>query len=248
MTPYEKIGVGYSTTRGEDPRLQAAISAALGDAQSVVNVGAGTGSYEPRDRLVVAVEPSVRMIRQRAPGSAPVLQGVAEAIPLRSQSVDAALGVLTLHHWIDQARACRELRRVARKRVVFLTFDETEEGWWLTRDYFPQFVAEDQARMPSTAEIAVLVGGQAVVEPLLVPADCQDGFLGAFWKRPAAYLDPAVRAGISSFAGAAPESLEAGLARLEADLASGRWQDLYGEAQESLSAIDVGYRLLVCSF
>lgn len=247
MTAYERIGVGYARTRGEDPRIGDVIRRGLGDAASVVNVGAGSGSYEPDDRFLVAVEPSARMIAQRSASAAPVVRGVAEALPLRDDAVDAALAVLTLHHWTDLAKACRELTRVARRRVVVLTFDPDHEGFWLTQDYFPQFVEEDRLRLPPLAEIAALLGGRAEVEPIAVPHDCVDGFLGAFWKRPRAYLDPDVRRGISSFAAAPPDSLQAGLRRLEADLESGRWQDVYGAALEPWDALDLGYRLLVAT-
>jgi SAM-dependent methyltransferase len=244
VTAYEKIGVGYSNSRREDPRIMAAVLHALRGASSVVNVGAGTGSYEPRDRFVVAVEPSVRMINQRGRAAAPVVRGVAESLPLRDDAVDAALAVLTLHHWVDQPRACRELCRVARTRVVILTFDPDHEGFWLTRDYFPQFREEDRRCFPAPEQVAALLGGRAEIEPLPVPRDCRDGFLGAFWARPQAYLDPRVRRGISSFAAAAPAALEDGLRRLQADLESGRWDETHGATLEHQETIDVGYRLV----
>ena len=247
MTAYEKIGVGYSSSRREDPRIMAAILRALRGSASVVNVGAGTGSYEPRDRFVVAVEPSMRMIGQRGRAAAPVVRGVAESLPLREDAVDAALAVLTLHHWADQPRACREMCRVARKRVVILTFDPDHEGFWLTKDYFPRFREEDRRCFPTTTQVAALLGGRADIEPVPIPRDCSDGFLGAFWARPQAYLDPRVRRGISSFAAADPAVLGDGLRRLEADLDSGRWRETHGAALEHVDAIDVGYRLVSSS-
>ena len=245
MTPYEQIGIGYAHTRRDDPRVAAAIHAALGDARSLVNVGAGTGSYEPADRFVLAVEPSLRMIEQRPAGAAPVVRAVAEALPLRDGAVDAALAVLTLHHWTDQPRACRELLRVTRQRVVLLTYDPAHDEFWLTEDYFPQFQAEDRLRFPSLEAQAELLGGDVEITPLPIPADCVDGFLGAFWKRPQAYLDPAIRRGISSFAASDPDSLADGLQRLEADLASGRWQATHGARFQAHAAFDLGYRLVV---
>jgi SAM-dependent methyltransferase len=244
VTAYEKIGVGYSSSRREDPRIMAAVLRALSGTSSVVNVGAGTGSYEPRDRFVVAVEPSTRMIGQRDPAAAPVVRGVAESLPLCEDAVDAALAVLTLHHWVDQPGACRELRRVARSRVVILTFDPDHEGFWLTQDYFPRFREEDKACFPTPARVAALLGGRAEIEPVPVPRDCSDGFLGAFWARPRAYLDPGVRRGISSFAASDPADLADGLRRLEADLDCGRWREVHGAALEHVDAIDLGYRLV----
>lgn len=245
MTRYEQIGVSYAKTRGTDPRIGALISAGLGDAQSVVNVGAGTGSYEPQDRLVIAVEPSWRMIAQRS-GAGVVVQGVAEALPLRDQAVDAALAVLTIHHWPDQQAGVRELVRVARRRVVLFTFDGTHPGFWLTQDYFPQFLVEDRRIMPSSDKLGAMFDGGALrVEPIRVPSDCADGFLGAYWKRPQAYLDPAVRIGISSFALADPATLEEGLRRLKFDLESGQWERRHGAGLAAQESLDTGYRLLI---
>jgi SAM-dependent methyltransferase len=245
VTAYETIGVGYASRRAPDPRIMAMVERALGDAASVVNVGAGTGSYEPKGPRVVAVEPARRMIAQRRPGAAPVLQGVAEHLPLADAAVDAALAVLTLHHWTDQPRACRELLRVARRRVVILTFDPEHAGFWLTQDYFPVFRADDRQRFPTLPRAAELLGGRVLVDPIPVPRDCVDGFLGCYWARPEAYLDPTVRRSISSFAVADPAAVDAGLKRLEADLTSGRWNEVHGPAVEGQDAYDMGYRLVV---
>src|SRR6185369_7762292 len=141
-TTYDRIGRSYTATRRPDPRLAARIADALGDARSVVNVGAGTGSYEPCDRFVVAVEPSATMVRARASGPTPIVRAAAEALPLANGSVGAAMAVLTIHHWDDVARGLAEMRRVARRRVVIFTWDQgVWQTFWLIRDYLPILVA-----------------------------------------------------------------------------------------------------------
>jgi SAM-dependent methyltransferase len=238
---YDTIGIGYQAHRRPDPRIAAAILHALGNARSVVNVGAGAGSYEPVDRAVVAVEPSLAMIRQRPAGSPPVVQASATALPFRDAAFDAALAVLTVHHWPDRARGLDELRRVARERVVMLTWDPAAAGFWLVEDYFPALVAIDREIFPPLDELRRVLGPIAV-NPMPIPHDCVDGFLGAYWRRPAAYLDPAVRGAISTFTKLG--DVDAGLGRLREDLADGSWarrhQDLLGRSE-----LDLGYRLVV---
>lgn len=242
-TAYDTIGRTYARQRRPDPRIAAQLTAALGGARSVLNVGAGAGSYEPPERDVVALEPSAVMLAQRPPGAAPAVRGRAEALPFAARAFDAVLGVLTLHHWGDRAAGLAECARVARARVVLLTWDPDADAFWLVRDYLPAFAALDRRQFPPLSAYAAAFGPGARVEiaAVPVPRDCVDGFLGAYWARPAAYLDPAVQAGISSFAhpGAAP-----GLARLRADLASGAWQARYGQILAT-EALDVGYRLVV---
>jgi SAM-dependent methyltransferase len=241
---YDRIGPGYTATRRPDPRIAAAIGAALGDARTLVNVGAGAGAYEPRDRRVVALEPSTAMIRQRPAGAAPCVQGIAEQLPFRDQVFDASLAVLTLHHWTDRASGLAELRRVARRRVVILTWDPATGGeFWLMRDYFPEILALDIPRFPSPASLERSLG-QIRTIPVLVPHDCQDGFLGAFWRRPEAYIDPGVRAAISGFSQLDPDAVRRGVARLADDLASGRWSVRHGALRQQES-LDIGYRLIV---
>jgi SAM-dependent methyltransferase len=238
---YDRIGTSYARTRREDPRIAARIRAALGDASTVVNVGAGTGSYEPADLDVVAVEPSATMIAQRPPGAAPCVQAGAEALPFGDGAFDAAMAVLTVHHWGDLAVGLAELRRVARDRVVVLTWDPAfARAHWLVDEYLPQFAEKDAGRFLSPEAVAAALGG-ARVEPVPIPHDCRDGFLGAFWRRPAAYLDPEVRAGMSvfHFPGAAD-----GLGRLAADLDSGAWAERHAGLL-SLDELDLGYRLVV---
>jgi SAM-dependent methyltransferase len=242
---YDRIGGGYSTTRQADPRIEERIHRALGDAESVVNVGAGAGSYEPRDREVVAVEPSERMIAQRPSGSAPVVRASAEDLPFREGEFDASMAVLSDHHWGDRARGLREMRRVARRRAVLFTWDQArvDEGW-LVRDFLPGF-----RRLPGSMPLSEIADhlGATEIEAVPIPADCRDGFLHAYWARPHAYLDPAVRRNISVFARLPAPEVAAAVAGLRADLESGAWRarnaDIIGEAE-----MDLGYRLLIADY
>jgi SAM-dependent methyltransferase len=224
QAPYDKIGVGYSATRRPDDRIAARILAALHASESVVNVGAGGGSYEPQDRFVIAVEPSPTMIRQRPSGSAPVVQAAAEALPFIDGAFDSALAILTVHHWQDPLRGLAEMRRVARIRVVVLTWDqEAWESFWLIREYLPCISEFDRSRGIALSTITAALG-ECSVQNVPIPHDCVDGFHGAFWRRPAAYLDPLVRAGISTYTLMPQEIYMPGLERLSADLQSGKWQ------------------------
>ena len=241
---YDAIGRTYTATRGTDPRIAARIWDALGDARTVVNVGAGTGSYEPPDRDVTAVEPSAVMIAQRPPGAAPVVQASAEALPFDDASFDAAMAVLT-HPPLARLprRGGAELRRVARDRVVVFSWDPAYVGrMWLGPEYFPEYSREDANGFPSLAEQAAALGAEVEVVP--IPWDCRDGFFSAFWRRPEAYLDPAVRAGISTLAKRSDDELAEGLARLRADLESGAWARRHADLLER-DELDLGYRLLV---
>ncbi len=238
---YDKIGVGYNAHRRPDPRIGAAILTALGRAASVVNVGAGAGSYEPTDRPVVAVEPSAAMIRQRLPASAPVVQASATDLPFRGGAFDAALAVLTVHHWPVRARGLAELGRVARERVVILTWDPESTGFWLVESYFPTLVAIDRQIFPPLDELRRILG-PIEADPLPIPHDCVDGFLGAYWRRPHAYLDAAVRGAISTFSKIG--DVETGLARLRNDLEDGTWTRRYGHLS-TRAELDLGYRLVI---
>lgn len=244
---YDEIGRGYAGRRRPDPRITRLIRAALGDAASVVNVGAGAGSYEPPDVRVVAVEPSREMIRQRPASAAPAVQAAAEALPFGAAAFDAALAVLTLHHWPDRAAGLAELRRVSRRRVVIVSWDPAgRDAFWLTREYVPAVVELDAALFPTAAELEAALG-PVRVRPVPVPHDCVDGFLGAYWRRPEAYLDAGIRGGMSTFARLAPAaaaSVTAGLARLADDLATGRWEQRFGHLRARATA-DLGYRLVV---
>ena len=235
---YDRIGGDYTSTRRADPGIAAAIRTALGDAASVVNIGAGSGSYEPTGLKVVPVEPSETMIRQRPASLPPALLGTAEQLPLPAKSVDAALAVLAAHHWRDRPGAFAEIRRVARKRAVFFTHDPDASFGWLD-DCFPGLAGE---RYPRLAEFAEL--GSVTVEPVPIPADCTDGFTAAYWRRPEAYLDEAVRANMSTFALLDERVVANGVARLERDLADRSWHRRYASLV-TLRQLDVGYRLVV---
>jgi SAM-dependent methyltransferase len=239
---YDRIGTTYSATRSEDPRIAHAVHEALGEARTVLNVGAGSGSYEPHDREVTAVEPSAVMIAQRPPGAAPAVQARAEALPFPDSSFDAAMAILSDHHWDDRAAGLRELRRIARRQVVLFTWDPRfREAFWLTRDYMP--ASRRLIHGMAIEDIASCLGGARVV-PVPVPWDCRDGFYHAFWRRPEAYLDERVRAGISVFARLDNDEKAGALARLEADLRTGTWELRNAELLQ-LAELDLGYRLLV---
>jgi len=244
MSAFDQIGRTYARTRRADARIERQIADALGDARSVVNVGAGSGAYEPRDRDVVAVEPSAVMLAQRAPGAARAVQASAEALPFADGSFDAALAVLTMHHWSDWRAGVAEMRRVAPGRSVMLTFDPAYIAkYWLMRDYLPELAVEDERRFPPLATVAEAFGGAEIV-PVPIAHDCTDGFRCAWWKRPLAYLEEGVRANISTFALVDPNALTAGLARLERDVRDGTWEERNAELLACDEA-DFGYRLLV---
>ena len=240
---YEGIWHTYSTTRREDPRVAAHIHAAIGDAASVVNVGAGTGNYEPADRTVVAVDPSPTMLEQRRGRSALVVRATAEALPLRDGAFDVALAVLTIHLWPDVDRGLRELRRVARRQVVFY-FEPLHTHHFWALDYFPEAATVASERhAPGEDELrrALSVGE---IRTVMVPRDCLDGFGAAFWCRPEAYTDPTVQAGMSWLALLPDEARTRGSQRLAADLASGEWERRHGHLRQ-LSELDAGYRIAI---
>jgi SAM-dependent methyltransferase len=238
---YDEIGIGYKNYRRPEPRFATAIHQALGAAQSVVNVGAGAGSYEPTDRSVVAVEPSLAMIHQRQPEHAPVVQASATDLPFREAAFDAALAILTVHHWPDQVRGLSEMARVARQRVVIVTWDPEAFDFWLIADYFPEIAEIDRDICPSMATLKETLKN-IDVHPLPVPHDCLDGFLGAYWRRPHAYLDAGVRSAISTFSKLS--EVESGLARLRSDLENGTWGRRYEHLLHQ-PAYDLGYRLVI---
>jgi SAM-dependent methyltransferase len=236
---YDSIGINYAELRKPDPRIAAAIQAALGSAKTVLNVGAGTGSYEPADRQITAVEPSLEMIRKRAPSAARVLQASADDLPFENGAFDTAMAILTIHHWPDKQAGLKEMRRVTRGRIVLLTFDPACRPW-LT-DYLPELVSLDEAQMPSMDDYERWLGPVQVTS-LLVPHDCRDGFLYAYWRRPEAYLDARIRTGSSSFW--AIGNTAAGLQKLERDLETGEWARRYA-GLINLEAYDAGYRLVI---
>jgi SAM-dependent methyltransferase len=241
---YDLIGLGYSDIRRPDPRFAARIAEALGEARTVLNVGAGAGSYEPSDRQVVAVEPSAEMIAQRPPGSAPVVQAEAESLPFDDDGFDAALALLTVHHWQDASAGLAELRRVARDRVVLLTVDpEVLRELWMNRDYWPEMSAVESRRMPSMGELEAALPTPTVTA-VPVPRDCTDGFASAYWARPEAILDPAVRQASSNWHAVPAAVIERGLRQLREDLESGEWERRHGHLRTQ-DSLDVGLRLVV---
>jgi SAM-dependent methyltransferase len=240
---YDRAGRTYSLTRQPDPRIGAFIEQALHDMATVANIGAGTGSYEPSN-TVIAVEPSQVMITQRRVDAAPAVRAVAEHLPVGTAAVDASIALLTVHHWSDVDAGLAEMIRVARRRVVIFTWDDTVfRQFWLLREYLPA-AADTDARLavPITKLVSRL--GAVSMQTVPVPHDCLDGFGGAYWRRPHAYLDETVRAGISMFALTPKSLLDRGLERLEADLASGAWERRHADLLDR-PQLDVGYRLLV---
>ena len=236
---YDTIGLSYADLRRPDQRIARQVETALGDAETVLNVGAGTGSYEPSGRRITAVDPSARMIGQRSASDATVIQASAENLPFDDNSFDAAMAVLTIHHWSDKERGVAEMRRVTRGKIVFLTYDPSFRGFWLA-EYFPALVSLDEGQMPTMADFARWLGPVSV-SPVPVPHDCTDGFLAGYWRRPAAYLDERVRAAMSCFW--AMGDVSEGLAKLANDLESGEWDRRHGRFA-GLEALDCGYRLV----
>jgi len=239
---YDRIGGTYTATRRTEPRIAAQVWAALGAARTLLNVGAGTGSYEPPDRDVTAVEPSAVMRAQRPASAARCVAATAESLPFEDKCFDAAMAFATVHHWQDPIAGMREMQRVARRVVVF-TCDTTDLAWrrrfWLTRDYLPEVAA---SRRGLATELASVIGAR--VEPVLIPWDCVDGFFEAYWRRPEAYLDEDVRRGISVWATVGPDVEERAVRRLRDDLASGRWAERNRDLVD-LEVVDLGLRLLI---
>jgi SAM-dependent methyltransferase len=242
-TAYDRLGRGYAKTRRADPRIAQRIAAALGDARSVVNLGAGAGSYEPVDREVTAVEPSAEMVAQRPPGAAPVVRAHAESLPFGDDAFDAALAVLTVHHWADRDAGLSEMRRVARRRMVIVTFDaQALEHLWITAEYFPEMLALKRPSGASSRDLLVALPG-ASSSPLPVPADCTDLFFAALWARPELLFEEEVVRPMWVWQGISESARRTGRARLLADLESGAWERRYGHLRE-LAELDVGLRLV----
>lgn len=242
---YDTIGRGYSAYRRADPRIAAAVHEALGDARTVVNVGAGTGSYEPADRPVIPVEPSTAMALQRDPALPPAVLGVAESLPLADGTADAAMAVMTVHHWAEVDRGLAEMARVARRRIVLLTIDaEVAARTWLFSEYVPEAAERDRREFPRISHLLATLNRQTRVLTVPVPANCADGFGLALWNRPEMVLDPAVRAATSSFARMDPARLAAAADRLARDLDNGHWDRRHGHLRY-LSEFDIGLRLIV---
>jgi SAM-dependent methyltransferase len=239
---YDLIGGRYAAARHADPRIAGPIWAALGGARTVLNVGAGSGSYEPPGRRVVAVEPSIVMLAQRPSGTAPAVRAVAERLPFPDGAFDAAMGVLTIHHWTDRDRGLAEMRRVAGRVVLFLRDPRRRPLWWLDH-YFPATARLEAARETQVAELERVLGPLEVI-PVPIPGDCADGFNGAYWRRPRAILDPAVWGPMSALSLIPPPDRAAGMSRLRADLDSGAWERRWGNLL-GLAELDLGYSVAV---
>jgi len=237
---YDDIGNNYSVMRCTDPEIAKQLYPELQGATRIVNIGAGTGSYEPEDVELVAVEPSAVMIAQRKAGSHPVKQAFADKLPFEDHSFSHAMTVLSMHHWQNRARAFQEINRVATEKFVAITWDPKAEPFWLTRDYFPEIYEMDKRIFPDLKELSEYFD-EVIARPLQIPSDCQDGFLTAFWKRPEAYLSSKVRQAMSPFSKI--ENLSQGLQKLTDDLASGAWARNNHAILDS-SYLDVGYRLI----
>jgi SAM-dependent methyltransferase len=243
---YDRLGRGYAGVRRPDPRIAARIAKALGEARTVLNVGAGTGSYEPPDREVTAVEPSGEMIAQRPPGSAPVVQASAEALPFADDSFEAAMAVLTAHHWADLDAGLAEMRRVSRERIVIVTFDHFGlKDLWIPRDYFPEMLGLKRRAGATSGELAKRFP-DAEISPIPVPRDCTDLFFAALWARPEMLLDEEVLRPMWVWQSISEEARRSGRKRLVADLESGAWDERYGHLRET-EELDVGLRLVVLS-
>ena len=248
MARYDTIGHGYSQTRREDPRFRALIHAALGNARTVVNVGAGTGAYEPSDRHVIAIEPSDVMAAQRSRDLAPAIRASAGSIPLRDRSVDAAMAILSVHHWDEEReQGVRELRRVARGPVVILTYDAAISGaMWLMADYLPEVAALDLKIMPPPEQLAEWLGGEVRIDAVPIPRDTPDWMLGSFWAHPERVLDATARAATSGFARMPTNVVDRVVSEVSRDLASGLWDKRHGHLR-SLDEFDAGLRLVVAT-
>jgi SAM-dependent methyltransferase len=240
---FDEIATSYAQYRRPDPRIAAAIANAVGHPENLLDVGSGTGSYSPRSLapFVVAVEPSIVMIRQRAPDAAPVVRAVAEALPFRRRGFDVAMAIFTVHHWSDPRLGLLEMMRVAARQVVLTWDHRVHQRFWLLADYLPE-LAEPAPNWVTVDTVRTSLRN-AKVEPILVPWDCLDGFGAAYWRRPEMYLDARARQAISGFALCPPELVASAMARLDADLKSGEWARRHRNL-ERLQELDAGYRLV----
>jgi SAM-dependent methyltransferase len=225
---YASIGTVYRNYRVADPRIAAFVHAALGNARTVLNVGAGTGSYEPTDRLVTAVEPSATM-REKRPAHLPVaVDACAERLPFPDQSFAAAMGTFTVHQWRDLSAGLREVRRVTRGPVVFLTCDPTLLRTYWLYEYSPEAIETEASRYPEIAALAAGLGGVVKVTPVPIPLDCTDGFNDAYYGRPEMLLEPAARLACSAWSFVKPAAIARFEATLARDLGNGTWESKHG--------------------
>ena len=243
---YESHGAGYALQRRADPRIAARLHEALGDAATVINVGAGAGSYEPEDRYVVAVEPSPAMRAQRPPSRVPAIDSAAERLPFDDDCFDAAMATITVHQWSDKSRGLRELQRVTRGPIAILTFDpDALERFWLA-EYAPELISAEKKRYPEIAWLTSLLGGSCEVHSIAVASDCTDGFTEAYFSRPERLLEDNVRRAQSAWGFVEPAAEQRAVTRLREDLASGAWDQRYGELREQ-PEFDGSLRLIVAS-
>lgn len=237
---YNHIGIEYSAKRHADPSIAEQLHHELKGATRIINIGAGTGSYEPADVNLLAVEPSSTMISQRKAESHEVVQAFAENLPVADKSFSHAMTVLSMHHWEDRAQSFQEINRVVSDRLVAITWDPASDPYWLTQDYFPEIYELDKCIFPDMDELSEHFD-EMKIDPLLIPHNCQDGFLAAYWQRPEAYLEAKVRKSISSFTKI--EHLSEGLKRLRRDLLNGDWAKNNRKILD-LKFLDVGYKLI----
>lgn len=236
---YDSIGSNYAKLRKPDQRIAAAIEHKLNDAKTILNIGAGTGSYEPTNREVTALEPSSVMIAQRSIRAASVIQANAENLPFSDKSFDISLAILSIHHWKDQIKGLCEMKRVSRRQLLF-TWNPLHPGFWLTQIYFPEILAIDKSIFPKFSLIERILG-PLVIEHGPIPADCTDGFGSAYWNRPEAYLSHEVRSAMSSFNKIT--QLKEGIAKLKQDIECGEWDRKYGHLRQR-NELDVGFAIL----
>jgi hypothetical protein len=243
LVDYEQHGRTYAQFRREDPRIAARIHAALGDARTVLNVGAGAGSYEPHDRWALAVEPSETMRAQRPHDAVPAINASAQALPFDDNAVDAAMACVTIHHWQPPTQGLVELRRVSRGPVVIFTF-ELDALPARQHEFLREGVERERPRFPALADIAAALGGRTRIERIPTPADCTDGFFEAFWRRPEPLLDPQIRSAQSMWALLDTGVEQRMVDRLAGALASGAWDAEHGHVR-GRESFDGALRLVI---
>jgi len=241
---YARIGPGYAAIRQPDPRIEAAVWRALGDARTVLNVGAGAGSYEPFDRDVTAVEPSASMRAQRPAHRVDAINATSDSLPFPDDTFDASMASVTVHQWPLRAQGLAEMRRVTRGPIVLLTFDPVPPQHWWQLDYIPELYQVEGARMPAIETLVAELGGRAEVRTIPIPVDCIDGFGQAFFGRPERTLEPEVRRAMSAWSFVDDDAVARYERDLADDLASGVWDERWGHLR-TLPEFDGGLRLVI---
>ncbi|MET9728781.1 class I SAM-dependent methyltransferase [Streptomyces zaomyceticus] len=226
------VGSGCSTYRRPDGRIARFIARALGDGRTVLNVGAGAGSYENIGGTVTAVEPSASMRARRPNGLDPAVDAVAEDLPFADGSFDASMTLFSVHQWSDVTAGLREMRRVTGGPVVILTCDPTlVRDFWLY-EYAPAVLDTEARRHPSVDGMAAALGGTVSIEAVPIPLDCTDGFNEAYYGRPEMLLDPAARQSCSAWSFVDDNTREHFDRTLRRDLASGAWDERFGHLRD----------------